>query len=457
MKVFFDIITNHTADVINYSEGQYTLPRTRPTTPTRTPRAPSSTTRRMPGKAGFPALDPDTSFPYHPVFTNPADATVKVPAWLNDRDQLPQPRRLDLRRRVLRVRRLRRARRPVHRAARRRAGHGGHLQGVGGLRRRRLPDRHRQARQHGVLAVVRPGDARAGQGERQRRLLHVRRGLRRAPVVHVASTRRRASCRRRSTSASRRSRSTGCRASRAPTCATSTPTTTTTPTPTPTPTSCRPSSATTTWAGSPCCSSGPSTDEADLMRAGQARRLADVPHPRPADHLLRRRAGLHRAPAATRTPGRTCSPPRPPSYADRAGPAATPSGAQGPVRHQRPALPAHQGARRRCGRPTRRSPTAPRCTATPAARPGIFAFSRIDKAQPRRVRRRAQQRDDAPSPPPSRPTATTSASPRSTAPRRRCARPRTAGSRVTVPAAVGLGVEGHLADGQAASPRRRST
>ena len=44
---------------------------------------------------------------------------------------------------------------------------------------------------------------------------------------------------------------------RRPTCATSTPTTTTTPTPTPTPTSCRPSSATTTWAGSRCCSRGP--------------------------------------------------------------------------------------------------------------------------------------------------------------------------------------------------------
>ena len=42
---------------------------------------------------------------------------------------------------------------------------------------------------------------------------------------------------------------------------------------------------------------------------GPARPRADVPHPRQAGRLLRRRAGLHRRPVATRTPGRTCSPP----------------------------------------------------------------------------------------------------------------------------------------------------
>ncbi|HHU10039.1 MAG TPA: hypothetical protein GXZ60_08505 [Intrasporangiaceae bacterium] len=53
MKVFFDIITNHTADVIDYAEGEYTYrPKSEPA--------------------------------YTPVFRTPEDATVKVPGWLND-------------------------------------------------------------------------------------------------------------------------------------------------------------------------------------------------------------------------------------------------------------------------------------------------------------------------------------------------------------------------------------
>ena len=80
--------------------------------------------------------------------------------------------------------------RPVDRASRGRQGHGGHLQDVGeGRRRRRLPDRHRQAREHAVLAAVRPGAAGLRRQPGQRRLLHVRRGLRRQPGVHVAATR----------------------------------------------------------------------------------------------------------------------------------------------------------------------------------------------------------------------------------------------------------------------------
>ncbi len=73
-------------------------------------------------------------------------------------DDVPQPRRLDLRRRVLHLRRLRRPRRPVHRAARRRRRDDRDLQDLGRLRHRRLPHRHRQARQPGVLAGVRAGD-----------------------------------------------------------------------------------------------------------------------------------------------------------------------------------------------------------------------------------------------------------------------------------------------------------
>ena len=43
IKVFFDIITNHTADVIDYARGQYTYV-DQATTRTRTPTAPPSTT-----------------------------------------------------------------------------------------------------------------------------------------------------------------------------------------------------------------------------------------------------------------------------------------------------------------------------------------------------------------------------------------------------------------------------
>ena len=83
MKVFFDIITNHTADVISYQEGTYGyIPST--TSPYRDADGNVFDPHAVAGSADFPALDPNVSFPYHPVFPTPADATVKVPAWLND-------------------------------------------------------------------------------------------------------------------------------------------------------------------------------------------------------------------------------------------------------------------------------------------------------------------------------------------------------------------------------------
>jgi pullulanase-type alpha-1,6-glucosidase len=84
MKVFFDIITNHTADVINYSEGQYTY-RDKTAYPYKDANGNVFDDKAYAEKPTFPPLDPATSFPYHPVFNTPADATVKVPAWLNDR------------------------------------------------------------------------------------------------------------------------------------------------------------------------------------------------------------------------------------------------------------------------------------------------------------------------------------------------------------------------------------
>ena len=83
IKVYFDIITNHTADVIDYAEGQYTYI-DQATSPYYladgvTPFDPAD----YAGTGTFPDLSAEASFPYTPV-VEPQDADVKVPAWLND-------------------------------------------------------------------------------------------------------------------------------------------------------------------------------------------------------------------------------------------------------------------------------------------------------------------------------------------------------------------------------------
>ncbi|WP_291380505.1 pullulanase-type alpha-1,6-glucosidase [Demequina sp.] len=82
IKVYFDIITNHTADVIDYTGGAYDY-----VSQADRPYTDASGTAFDPGDyagtGSFPALDAATSFPYVPV-ADPAEATVKVPAWLND-------------------------------------------------------------------------------------------------------------------------------------------------------------------------------------------------------------------------------------------------------------------------------------------------------------------------------------------------------------------------------------
>ncbi|MGW9629467.1 pullulanase-type alpha-1,6-glucosidase [Agromyces sp. NPDC055520] len=85
IKVYFDIITNHTADVIDNEQQQYSYI-DQATSPYRaadgTAFDPADYASADTG-AGFPALDAATSFPYTPKLTGD-DATVKVPAWLND-------------------------------------------------------------------------------------------------------------------------------------------------------------------------------------------------------------------------------------------------------------------------------------------------------------------------------------------------------------------------------------
>jgi alpha-amylase len=65
IKVFFDIITNHTADIIQYREGArtaYVSKDKRPYTEAGT--GADFDDRDFAGGVSFPALDPDTSFPY---------------------------------------------------------------------------------------------------------------------------------------------------------------------------------------------------------------------------------------------------------------------------------------------------------------------------------------------------------------------------------------------------------
>ena len=83
MKVYFDIITNHTADVIDYAEGEYGYV-DKETEPYRDAAGNAFDDRDYVNKP-FPLLDPETSFPYTPVFRTEEDAEVKVPGWLNDR------------------------------------------------------------------------------------------------------------------------------------------------------------------------------------------------------------------------------------------------------------------------------------------------------------------------------------------------------------------------------------
>ena len=82
IKVYFDIITNHTADVIDYDENQFSYI-DQATSPYLDAAGDVFDPAEYAGTNTFPALDPATSFPYTPVIAD-ADADIKVPAWLND-------------------------------------------------------------------------------------------------------------------------------------------------------------------------------------------------------------------------------------------------------------------------------------------------------------------------------------------------------------------------------------
>ena len=83
IDVFFDIVVNHTGDVITYAEGEFAY-RGRGNAPYRDASGAEFDDAALAGSDEFPQLDAATSFPYTPTFAFPEDATIKSPEWLND-------------------------------------------------------------------------------------------------------------------------------------------------------------------------------------------------------------------------------------------------------------------------------------------------------------------------------------------------------------------------------------
>ncbi|KUL29879.1 pullulanase-type alpha-1,6-glucosidase [Actinoplanes awajinensis] len=82
MKIYLDIIVNHTADVIKYAENKYTYVDKTASPYTDTEGQPFEDRNYATGKNGFPSVD-GTSYPYTPV-VDAKDKKAKTPAWLND-------------------------------------------------------------------------------------------------------------------------------------------------------------------------------------------------------------------------------------------------------------------------------------------------------------------------------------------------------------------------------------
>ena len=118
MKIYLDIIVNHTADVIQYAENKYAYidKATAPYTRRAGPAVRGPQLRRRAATASRRSTT--TSFPYTPVFADRGRRDGQGPGLAERPDHVPQPRRLDLRRGEQRVRRLLRPRRPVDRASR---------------------------------------------------------------------------------------------------------------------------------------------------------------------------------------------------------------------------------------------------------------------------------------------------------------------------------------------------
>lgn len=83
IKIYLDVIVNHTADVIAYEEDQYSYVDKKTSPYADAQGRAFEDVNYADGRSGFPATD-RTSMPYTPVFKSAADAKAKTPAWLND-------------------------------------------------------------------------------------------------------------------------------------------------------------------------------------------------------------------------------------------------------------------------------------------------------------------------------------------------------------------------------------
>ena len=80
IKVLFDVVLNHTGDLIDYVEGETPIYRNKTDFPYIDADGNEFDDRDFEGTGTFPELDPATSFPYTPVVTE----ATKVPDWLNN-------------------------------------------------------------------------------------------------------------------------------------------------------------------------------------------------------------------------------------------------------------------------------------------------------------------------------------------------------------------------------------
>ena len=83
INVYFDVVVNHTGDVISFEE-QSTVYWSTSARPYRDADGNEFDPADYAGGADFPELDSATSFAYTPTFVAPEDATAKAPDWLND-------------------------------------------------------------------------------------------------------------------------------------------------------------------------------------------------------------------------------------------------------------------------------------------------------------------------------------------------------------------------------------
>lgn len=83
MKVFLDIITNHTADVIGYEGGDRMVYAAKDVQPYRDANGDVFDDTAAAASGDFPKVGADSTFPYIPVL-DPGEENLKKPDWLND-------------------------------------------------------------------------------------------------------------------------------------------------------------------------------------------------------------------------------------------------------------------------------------------------------------------------------------------------------------------------------------